>query len=314
MKTTEQSHRLLSILALVVSSVGVGSALIFVKLSEVDPSATVMLRMFIASFIIGTANAFTGRGREKAESQSRLSRLRLVGILILSSVLFCLDILSNHWSVVYTSVTNATLLMNLSPIFVAMLAYLFFGERQSAIQTVCLLMAVVGGVLLVVTGKDTELRSVSLKGDGLALLSAIFYAVYLILTKWIRKQLGADVITFWNSLISALVLLPLVLATSDPVLPQTLSGYAVILALAIGTQLCGHGLMAYALHHVPATLAAASTLSQPILAVVLAWIFLDETVTGGQFVGGAFILAGLYFYSKSPAVDQPAAQRLQEKA
>lgn len=290
-------RRALPVLALIVSSAGVGSALIFVRLSEVDPSATMMLRMFTAGLLLGIAHTVSGRGVPMPVERGRRFSLRLAGALILSSALFCLDILSNHWAAVYTSVGNAALLMNLSPVFVGMLAYLAWGERLSIAQICSLALAILGSVLIIATGPASAPHPRSWIGDGLALLSAAFYALYLVMTKWIRTRLGAEVITFWNSMISALLLLPLVLLTSNPVLPATASGYATILALAVVAQLLGHGLMAYALRHVSATWAAATTLSQPVLAALLAWIVLGEAMTGIQAIGAVLILSGLYLYS-----------------
>lgn len=296
MTAPSQPARVWVLVALAISCIGVGSAPIFVRLSEVDPSATLMLRMFFASGIIGVFQAFSGP-RRVVESANPWSKRRLNLLLLLSSVVFCLDLLANHWAVTFTSVTNTVLLANVAPIFVAVIAFALFNERLSAVQVSSLGLAVLGATVLALDKHGLSFGSKNMLGIWLALLSSAAYAVYLIITKHIRDRIDANTIVLWNSLISALFLVPLVLMTSDPVVPQTATGYITIIALAVVSQVLGHGLMAYALRHVSTGLAAATTLATPVVSAVLAWVVLSEPMTVQQGVGALLILFGLYFYS-----------------
>lgn len=292
-RTTDGRTIVLGYGALAVSVVGVGSALIFVRISEVDPTSTLMLRMVVASMLVGMMTA-------PQLNQVRLSEVdrRDWMLLLTSSVIFGLDLLANQWSVALTSVANTALLMNLTPVFVLVPAWLLMRESLSALKLVAVPLALLGGAL-VATGHGGELsvpHGRDAFGIVLALASAALYAVYLIMTKNLRQRVPTVVVVLSNALVIAAMLAPVALLTSSPVLPPTLVGYLIIVVYAVVTQLLGHGLMAYALHTVNAGLASISSLLCPVVSVLLGWLILDEAVTELQIVGGMILLGSLAWF------------------
>ena len=292
-RTRGERDRLLGYLALAVSTVGVGSALIFVRKSQVDATATLMLRMLFASLIVGAMTA----GRQEKVRFADIRR-RDLGLLVLSSLISAGDLAANQWSVNLTAVANTVLLMNLSPVFVFLLGWLVFDERIAMRRVLALGLALAGGVLVVSSGGDHLAFSAdrNLLGDGLALASAALYAVYLIFTKQLRERLPTTVIMLGNTLVIMAVLAPIAAATSHPVLPHDWQGYLLIACYALVAQLLGHGLMTYALRTVNTTLASMSALLRPIVAVLLAWLILGEDIQGLQVVGGVVILGSLAWF------------------
>lgn len=291
------STLVLPYLALALSVVGIASALIFVRISEVDPTATLMLRMVVASMIV-TATPILGPWHSKTETPAASSRRRLALLLGASGVVFTLDLLANHWAVVLTSVANTTLLMNTTPIFTLVIAAVVFGEVVSRRKIAAMAVAIAGGTMLVGESVYLEGATSNIVGDGLAVLSAILYATYLNMTKGLRGHLSARTINLFNSLVCAGLLLPVVLATSEAALPQTFWGYAIIVALAVFSQILGHGMMAYALHYVEAGLASMTSLLRPAVSVLLAWVFLGEPLSLLQAAGGVLILVAVYAFGR----------------
>lgn len=289
---TGDRQRVLGYLALAASVVGIGSAILFVRLSEVDPTATLMLRMAAATVMLGAVTAPV----RHATAWSEVSRRDLL-LLALSSVVAGLDLLSNQWSVHHTSVANTAVLINLSPIFVLGLSWLFLHQRTTGLHLVAVAVAVAGSVLVVIGGATApSFRPNHLLGDGLALLSALLYAVYLLLTKDLRARVPTSVVMIANSVFIAVMLAPVAVATSSPLVPATFGGWAVIVVYALVSQLLGHGLMTYALRVVDVNLASLSSLLRPIVAVVLGWLVLEEAIGFVQAVGGAVVLAGLAWF------------------
>lgn len=284
--------RLFGYIALAVSIVGVGSALIFVRLSEVDPTATLMLRMAAASVMLSAIMA----PRKQVTSWSNVS-LRDLGLLVLSSVVSGLDLLANQWAVHYTSVANTALLINLSPVFVLLISWLVLRRSTSILRLVAVMFALCGGAIVIIGGgKLPSLPPNHMFGDALALLSAFLYAVYLLMTRDLRQRVPTFVVMLTNSVVIAAILLPVTLATSSPTLPRGLGGYAIIVTYALVSQLLGHGLLAYALRTIDADLASVSALLRPVVAMVLGWLVLAEGVGFLQIVGGAGILASLFWF------------------
>ncbi|MCI3946738.1 EamA family transporter [Pseudomonas syringae] len=300
----------LPVLALIISTVGVASAIAFVKLSEVDATSTLMLRMFIAGGMASALSALpTGKNNETGAVGTGRSRRAMLWLLVLSGVVSCVDLLSNHWAVKLTSMANTSVLMNLSPVFVALLSYLFMKEKIGVYQVLALALSIGGACLLVFDGSaSVAFSSQSVTGDLLALNSALFYAIYLIMIKSLRDCFTSRKIIIWNSFTCALLLLPIALLTSPKVLPDTAQGWLVIALLALISQLLGHGLMAYALRHVDVVLASVSALARPVVAILIGFFFFDEKLTFVQWVGVAAVLLGVWWYKRPVPVVRPVVQ------
>jgi len=97
-----------------------------------------------------------------------------------------------------------------------------------------------------------------------------------------------------TSLVTAVILFPVALATGEPMLPTTGLGWAKLLGLALISHAAGQGLIAYALAHLPAAFSSVSLLFQPVMAAAFAWILLGEPLVPLQIVGGVIVLAGIY--------------------
>jgi drug/metabolite transporter (DMT)-like permease len=297
-----RKHSVLGYLSLTGSIVGVGSALIFVRLSEVDPTATLMLRAVAATLILGFVVSPV-----PARRRIRLNEVvpRDLFLLALSSAIFGADLLANQWAVHFTSVANTALLINLTPFFVLIFSWLFLRERITMTKTLTVILALAGSVLIVLGGQGrTELSwtgDTHLLGDFLALVSAALYGVYMIMTKDLRARMPTLLVMIANSLVIAVLLAPLAMATSSPILPATVGGYLLIVAYALVSQLLGHGLMAYALRAVDTTFASMFTLLTPVVSVLLGWLILGEGMGMTQMVGGAIIMVALAWFQQVTA-------------
>ena len=94
-----------ALLALFAGATGIACSPIFVRLSELGPSATAFHRVFLALPLLWLWLALEPRGRTKAHRTGRSDGW----LLILAGVLFAGDLGVWHWSIAYTSVANATL-------------------------------------------------------------------------------------------------------------------------------------------------------------------------------------------------------------
>jgi len=292
---------------LLLSACGVAVAPILIRISEVSPTATLWLRMGIAllllSIPLGSSHE-EAASSEPAERKPPRPRAIQLGIL-LSGLLFCSDMLANHWAVRMTSVANTTLLMNLTPVFVIVIAYLFLRERQSKLSVAGAIAATAGAVVLV--GDSYTLGREQLIGDGLALSSALLYAAFMVLTKALRSWVSATRLLRWHAGLSCLFLVPLVTAGHSQVFPLTPQGWAIVIGLAVSSQLIGHGLMTYAVKHVSAGISSMSTLIIPMLSTFMAWGFLGEPVELHHVLGGCLVLLGIGLYALHDLRGQKAA-------
>ena len=91
-----------------------------------------------------------------------------------------------------------------------------------------------------------------------------------------------------------MILLPVALASGEPMLPASAAGWLVLLGPRLDHARGGQGLIAYALAHLPAAFSSVGLLLQPVMAAVFAWVLLAEPLVALQIAGGAVVLAGIY--------------------
>lgn len=215
-------------------------------------------------------------------------------------LVFAGDFWAWHWSFEHTSVANATLLANVSILFVTLFAWLVWKERITLKFSLGALLAFGGVVLLMLSsqgrtgvGADTTSGNPVL-GDSLALLTACFYAAYQLTMKRYRRERSAPLLMFWASAVGAVVLLPLALIHEDPFFPSSGLGWWPLIGIGVLSHACGQGLIAYALGGLPASLASVVLLVQPVTTAVLGVFILGQTLVPWQIAGGAAVVIGLF--------------------
>ncbi len=214
-------------------------------------------------------------------------------MLAVAGVAFAGDLAFWHWSIQFTSVANSTLLANLASIFVTLAAWVLWRQRPRALFLLALAFALVGVGMLVRSSVDFAPRA--LLGDALGVVTAMFYAWYLLTVKGLRDR-GAATLRLMavTSTVTAMVLLPAALASGEVMLPGGARGWLILLGLAWVTHAGGQGLIAYALAHLPAAFSSVGLLFQPVMAAAFAWLLLGEPLVALQVAGGAVVLAAIY--------------------
>ncbi len=278
----------MALIALFGGAVGIAFAPIFVRLSELGPSATAFWRLALALPPIWLWMTLERHGTVTLRQPSRASDYRW---LVAAGLFFAFDLAVWHWSIKLTSVANATLLANATPIFVTLAAWLWFGERFTATFILGTATALAGAIIL--TGTSVRLSVQHLLGDALGLLTAVFYAGYILAVKELRDDFSTATILTWSGAVSAATLLPIALLFGESLVAFTSMGWAVLIGLALISQIGGQGLITYALAHLPAAFSSVGLLLQPAVAAVLAWIILGEPIGIWQALGGATMLAGI---------------------
>jgi drug/metabolite transporter (DMT)-like permease len=170
-------------------------------------------------------------------------------------------------------------------------ARLLFAERVHAQLILGLLLAFAGGAMLV--GHSLNVTADQVLGDGLALLTAVFYAGYLLTVKHLRRTATTSTIMCYSGLVSCPALLVVTLLSERSLLAVSGKGWLVLVALALVSHVGGQGLIAFALAHLPASFSAVGLLWQPVVAAVLAWLLLREPLSWLQIAGGVVVLAGI---------------------
>ena len=281
----------LSLFALFAGAIFIALSPIWVRVSEVGPTASAFWRVCLAVPLLWVL-FFSLKTKETKRLNTQFPLMLLAGIAFAGDLAFW------HWSIKYTSVANSTLLANLASIFVTLAAWLLWKQRPTGLFLAGLAAALLGVTLLVQASLGSSPDA--LLGDGLGVVTAMFYAWYLLTVKGLRER-GAG--TLWlmavTTTITALILLPVALASGEPLLPQSATGWLKLLGLAWISHAAGQGLIAYALAQLPAGFTSVGLLLQPVIAALFAWMLLGEPLGAMQVAGGAVVLAGIYLARKA---------------
>jgi drug/metabolite transporter (DMT)-like permease len=278
----------LAVVALFVGAFATSLSGIFIKLSELPPTATGFYRVFLSAPIL-LLWLFWERPRLGAIETPRGWRdhveLAVAGSLFgINTALWC-------WCMKYTSVANGQFIANVAPIFVSVGAFLFLRERFSRRFLQGLALTILGVGLLV--GQSAGLGGGHLTGDVLALVASLFWSAYLLALQRLRRRFSTATIMTWTAMASAVLLLAASQALGEPLIPATLKGWGAVGGLAFVSQVAGQGLITYALAQLPASFSAVGLLIQPIYSTLVAWPTLGEAPVPLQVVGGLIVLAGI---------------------
>jgi drug/metabolite transporter (DMT)-like permease len=278
-------RRALALIALFAGATAIASSALFVKVSETGPVSTAFWRVFLALPVLW-AWALAG-GWAVHVANYRGGR----GLMWAAGLFFVGDLAVWHFSILLTSVTNATLLANLAPIFVTLAAWLLFRQTPTGLFLTGLAFALAGMALLI--GSDFQLAGSALLGNILGVVTAMFYAGYQMVVTRLRAGVSTASIMAWSSAITTLVLLPLALASGEHFWPVSAMGWIKLSGLALVSQVAGQSLIAYAMAHLPATMSSVGLLLQPVIAALLAAVLLGEALQALQIAGGVMMLAGI---------------------
>ena len=280
----------LAILALLVGAVATAFAPILVRLSELGPSPTAFYRFLLAIPLYWIlALAVPGGGLRVRPEKPDGSRVYL--LMVMAGAFIAGDMSAWHYSIVMTTVANASLLLNVTPVFVVLGGWLLFRTRVTGTFMIGLATAMAG--VAVLSGASLALSRTHVLGDLLGVVTAMFYAAYQLTVERLRRRFSTITIMLYAMPVSAMVTLMVTLVSGETMAVMTPAGWAVLVALAAGPQVLGQGLIAWALAHLPASFVSVSLLVQPIVAASVAWVLFDERIGVQQAVGAVAVLTGI---------------------
>lgn len=274
------TQRWRAVAVLMLGACVIGFSPILVRLTTTGPAAAGFWRLASALPLLALMARSPG-GRIGAPSK----------LGILAGAMFALDLGFWHYGIKYTSVANATVLSNLTPVVVTAFAWAFLKERPRPLFVLAVAVAVGGAVLMAsqrrgAPGLDPPL------GDALSAVTTLWYALYMLAIGAARRQESARNLMFWSSLVGAPLVLTGALALGEPILPTGWSGWAACAGLG-AIHIAGQGAIAWAMGRLPTANASVAVLVQPVVAAGLGWALFSEVMTPIQALGGAVALGGV---------------------
>lgn len=219
-----------------------------------------------------------------------------VRLLLITGIFFASLQILWAFSLTQTSLANSALLHNFTPLFVTVIGFLLFGQRCDRKFVFGMIIAISGSVILALD--DLLYGSSKVFGDGIALLSAFFFAIYLLLVERLRNQLDAITALVYLSIIGSLAILPFLCTSKESIFPCSWSGWLAVVGLA-WTVVLGFSSLLYALKWLSSGFVAMVLLIEPILTAIFAWVIFSERLDLYNLLAFPIVMLGVYLATTS---------------
>jgi drug/metabolite transporter (DMT)-like permease len=192
---------------------------------------------------------------------------------------------------------TSAMLIQISPVLIAVLATLFLGEHFTTWLGLGLVLAFAGVVLIGVSqpGGHNDIAGVLL-----CLLAALVYSIALVVQKPLVSRLSALHVTWLACTVGAVVCLPFAGQLVDNTRDASASDVWWVVYLGLFPTAIAFTTYAFALRHMTASSLGITTYLVPPLTIVMGWMFLGETPPGMAYVGGALALVGVAVARRKP--------------
>src|SRR3954467_10886279 len=240
-------------------------------------------RLLVGAAVLG---ALVAARREALPPRGDVPRLLLVGLLWFAAYNVILNSAEQR-----VDAGTAAMLVNIGPIFIAMLAGLLLREGFPRALLAGCAIAFAGAVVI---GLATRERSVDAGwGAALCIAAAAAYSGGVVAQKPLLERTSALQVTFLACVVGAVACLPYAPALVDDVRGASASAVAGAVYLGVLPTAIGFTTWAYALRRTTAGRMGATLYLVPPLAVLMGWAILGEVPPALALAGGALCLAGV---------------------
>jgi len=222
----------------------------------------------------------------KSVTLSDASKVETIKLGVLLGGLLFAGALLQQISLLYTSVANVAFITGLYAIIVPMIGY-FLGYRYGLIVWFGGLLAIAG--LYLMTGGG---NSVSLKGDLIALIGAVFWAIHLL---FLVKRAGRHqqmVLAFYQFIFCAIFSLIFAVASQDSLLPSAPSGYLWPLINGVIVVGVAYTLQVLVLSDAEPFSASLILSLEAVFGAIAGYLFFAESLESLAFFGAFLMLLG----------------------
>ncbi|AOK91099.1 DMT family transporter [Paenibacillus polymyxa] len=292
MKINQSSLPFHPYILLLISILSVSISSIMIKSSDTPTSVAGMYRLYMSVLIMLPFVPWK-MFRSLEMNKKDWSTVFIAGLFLGLYFLFWME------SLVYTSVASSMVILSLQPLFVMMGSYFMFRERANILTLLCLIAALVGSIII--AWGDIGISREALIGDGLSLVGTILVSAYMLAGQKVSHKINANVYSVIVFFIGGSVMLVYNLLNHYALIKYDSSDWMYFLLLAVIPTIFGQYIFNLLLKSMGATTVSVGIIGEPVLAIILAYLFLGEIISAFQFIGGIMTLfgMGMYFWAKS---------------
>jgi drug/metabolite transporter (DMT)-like permease len=250
-----------------------------VRIGHADPVAITAWRLLLASLLL------IPLAWRDLRLLLRLGR-RDAALLVGAGAALAAHLIAWIAAVQHTTVASAATFFAINPVITASFGYLVFKERVSRRLALSIALGVLG--VAVLGWGDLSLAREHLVGDGLALFCSVLFTAYFLAGKRLRATLPTAAYVAAVYGVAAVFAFATLLVLGLPLAGYDEQTWLCFALMAVGPTVIGHTSMNHALAHLKAGWISTATLSEPLLAGVVAFFAWGERVT---WLGAAGYLA-----------------------
>ncbi|MGG4043289.1 DMT family transporter [Bacillus smithii] len=170
------------------------------------------------------------------------------------------------------------------------------------IGIVSIIIAMSGSIII--AWGDIKLSTKALYGDFLSLLGTLAVAVHMLFGQDLCKKIPTSVYSFCVFTIGGFVLLIYNIVKEVSLIHYSVNDWGIFLLLALVPNILGYTLFNWLLKYLDASTISMSILGEPIGAIILAYIFLGETTSISQMIGGVLSLIGVSMFLRNKGLSR----------
>lgn len=207
-------------------------------------------------------------------------------------------------AITHLPVGIALLIQFLAPLFVALFARFVYHERIRSRIWVALALCIFGLAVIVELWGGLAYSTI---GITAALGASFALTAYILMAERERRQRDPVSLSFYGFLFAALfwaVVQPLwkfpwevlgdTVSLQGNLEEHTAPVWLLVAFIVVMGTMITFSLLTGALRHIPATRASIVATLEPVIATVVAWLWLGETFGTAQLIGGAVVLTGIF--------------------
>lgn len=258
----------------------------------VPVSSVLMYRFLFATLLVG--------GITLIRRESLRISVRSLLILLALSVLYFFSALLLLEGYHYMPSGVATVLHFSYPTFVVLLMFLIFRQRIQILQSLAVLLAL-GGVSLISGAFETEVPSIPLGALLTVLLSGFCYATYIVVLNNAKLEpMSSFKLTSYVMGFSTILFAIYSTATDAPLVLESAEQWGYVFLLALIPTVCANVTLVWAVQRIGSTPTAIMGALEPLTAVIVGALALDEELSLGQGVGIGVVLLAVLLLVTAP--------------
>ncbi|MET3942160.1 drug/metabolite transporter (DMT)-like permease [Paenibacillus sp. PvP094] len=292
MKMKQSSLPLHPYILLLISILSVSISSIMIKSSDTATAVAGMYRLYISVIIMLPFVPWKALLISKMNKKDWVT-VGVAGLFLGLHFLFWME------SLVHTSVASSMVILSLQPLFVMMGSYFMFREQNSMLTIFSLIAALIGSIII--AWGDLGISREAILGDGLSLLGTILVSAYMLAGQKVSRKIDSNLYSILVFFLGGTVMLVYCLFNQIPIVGYRSSDWTYFLLLAVIPTIFGQNIFNLLLKTIGATTVSVGIIGEPVLAILLAYLFLGETISAFQLTGGLITLfgMGMYFWIRS---------------